>query len=1329
MDPVSVLVPVAESIVAFVGEELAAPAVRGVRTRIFGDPEQKALARALARAFATVENDHGRLLAGADVNAGFWVHEGAEELAKVLIPGAVPSGAGLARRAVDSLGPSVSEDDRLDRIVVLRPVFKTLLDELAVEVRSEPDLQAVLGRADAAHVAQAAVRLAEHAGASAAGEDDQVAYLHWLADQHRYLRTAGVVRKTTVQLPLAEVFVGLHARQEKHPGDRARVWFEQERAKLTALVESGRLDQTEFEAALDRLYLQCGRRFDSEDGVDRAQVTPVLDAVRNTAHLLVLGDPGTGKTTLLKYLAFTHALALTAGRLVQGQPARFPIYLRVGDYARQGYPNRGIGEFLPAYLGRLECRTPGLADLLRRELDAGRCLVLLDGLDEIASAELRRGVVAAVTRFVTAHTRQGNRFVVTSRIAGYQAAPLPEPFVAVRLQDMNQDTIDRFLDVYCQQVERAETPDKSEPAILQAGQREAAAIRQALAANAGVRRLAANPLLLTALVLVHRASGRLPHRRVEAYVEVCNALGRTWRSAQGVAEADLPDERILTRWLTELGSWMHQHRAEGAASRLELLRVLGPLWAAHHGTEWDPTVLNAADPLRTDAGLGVAEFVDKADTHTGLLVERAPGRYGFAHLTFEEYYTGRALAFRGTTEQRITAIRSRLHDPRYDEPILLALGLIGTDYTEQVETVVAEAIWPATAAPSPYEDLLGRDFLFMLRVLADDTPLQTATIDTVLHQAITELLTPRTSRCRYRSYRHALSRGLTALIGTKAGERFRTTLDQQATALADTNPAEFIELATIATKLGPPTPHIHTALTTLATTDHAAPSSRARAMEALAQGGALTAPMITALVEIATGDADLSVRMVAVGALAQGGALTAPVITALVEIATGVADQGVRARAVGALARGGPLTAPVITAAVEIATGDADLRVRMEAVGALAQGRAPTAPVITALVEIVKGGADLGVRALAMGMLVGEAPTAPAITALVEIATGHADLSVRMVAMGALAQGGAVTAPMITALVEIATGHADLTVRALAMGALAQGGALTAPVITAAVEIATGDADLSVRALAMGALAQGGALTAPVITALVEIATGDADLSVRARAVGALAQGGALTAPVITAAVEIATGDADLRVRARAVGALAQGGALTAPVITALVEIATGDADLRVRMEAVEALAQGGALTAPVITALVEIATGDADLSVRARAVGALAQGGALTAPVITAAVEIATGDAKPGVRTQAVNVLKQAPPTNKIIEALVSLFADQDQGLRRHAGRTLVELSRQYATHADRIRSALASACTPFLDDDHTTNEQSGMDDAYDALRRQIGDPAPAYP
>ncbi|MEV6706815.1 HEAT repeat domain-containing protein [Micromonospora wenchangensis] len=1255
MDPVALATALAKPILAQVG----AAAAKGVKARVWGDPEHKALERALRRALTELNRSYGDRLAEFDVNDGFWVHEGAPELAKVLVPGVPTSPVRLAERAVDSLGRATSDDERYDRIGLLRPAFKALLDGLDAEVRREAALQGMLGRSDAASTAQATSRIAEHLGAVDATDDDRVAYLRWLIDQHRYLRTVGVVRNTTVQLPLGEVFVGLQAQRDRNPGDRARAWFERERERLAALLAEGTLDHTGFEAALDRLQTEYGHRFAAETEQPARQ--PVLDAARDAAQLLVLGDPGTGKTTLLRYLALTHARGLIGGEPVQGRGALFPIYLRIGEYARHGFSKMGIGEFLPDQLRRAECTLPGLADLLRRQLDAGRCLVLLDGLDEIASAELRRDVVTAVANFVTAHARQGNRFVVTSRIAGYQAAPLPEPFRAVRLQDMDDPTISRFLDVYCREVERAETPGRSAEATRLAGAREATAIEQALTTNAGVRRLAANPLLLTALVLVHRASGRLPHRRVEAYVEVCNALGRTWRSAQGVAEADLPDERILTRWLTELGWWMHEHRPEGAATRLELLDVLGPLWATHQGTEWDRRMLEAADPLHTDAGLGVLDFVDKADTHTGLLVERAPGRYGFAHLTFEEYYAGRALAFRGSATDRISEIRRRLHDPRYEEPILLALGLIGTDYVEQIDDVVAKAIYPAESSPSPYEELLGRDFLFMLRVLADDTPLKTATIDAVITQAVDEWFDQEHSRCRFSAYRDALSERFAALGGTKAADRFHAALETRATTLTGKALLRWCQLSSIAARIGPLFPSAIATLTNLATTYT---DSRVciLAASALITGGALTEPVITALTTLAMTDTNPYIRIEAVSTLTTGGALTEPVITALTTLATTHTDPYIRIEALSALATGGALSESAITALTTLASP----HLRSEAVSALTTGGALTDPVITALTTL---------------------------------ATTDPDLNVRIEAVSALTTGGALTEPVITALTTLATTHTDPYIRIKAVSALATSGALTEPVITALTTLATTHTDLNVRIEAVSALTVGGALTDPVITALTTLATTYTNPRVRIRAASALTAGGALTDPVITALTTLATTHTNPRVRIEAASALATGGALTEPVITALTALATTYTNLNVGIEAASALTRGGALTEPVINALTARAITHADPHIRIEAASAL--------------TTLATAEESQETRSEAGRAPHQMASTRKIPNIVLPLLTDNDYLLRQEAKSVLIKFSRRYPALAPNILPELAKACS-----DSTSGKVPWWDEAYETLR-----------
>jgi hypothetical protein len=567
-----VLAAVVNAIASHVSGQLTGAMVKGLRSRILGNPEQKALGRALERAYIRVADEHRETLAGYDVNPSFLRLEGAGELAKALIPGTQASASKLADLCVDSLTPQLDDDTRWNRVVELRPVFKMLIDTLREEIGRERFLDHLATRVEESRAAASAERLVQHFGATPATEVDRTHYLHWLIERHRYIRTSGMVRNTTVQIPLRDVFVDLVAQADPLPGERAHMWLAREQKKLQSLLESGELDQVAYKAEIERVTLQFGdevRRRGHKRGRNLDdEPTTIMDAAKNSPHLLILGDPGAGKTTSLRYLALSHAEALASGSpRYRGElgEVRFPIYVRIGDFARSHQRALGLGSFLAAYLKSQECRAPGLADLLERRLGGGECLVLLDGLDEVASTDDRRSVIEAVTNFATAVSGQGNRFVVTSRIAGYLAAPLSPTFRVIRMKDMDGPTIKRFLNGYCPAIERAEAPEKSDEAVDLDAQASAAALIEALARSPGIRRLAASPLLLTALLLVHRAQGRLPHRRVDAYVEVAEALGRNWRSVQDVPEADLPDYQLLTSWLTRLGAWLHERRPEGVA--------------------------------------------------------------------------------------------------------------------------------------------------------------------------------------------------------------------------------------------------------------------------------------------------------------------------------------------------------------------------------------------------------------------------------------------------------------------------------------------------------------------------------------------------------------------------------------------------------------------------------------------------------------------------------------------------------------------------------------------------------------------------------------------
>jgi len=153
--------------------------------------------------------------------------------------------------------------------------------------------------------------------------------------------------------------------------------------------------------------------------------------------------------------------------------------------------------------------------------------------------------------------------------------------------------------------------------------------------------------------------------------------------------------------------------------------------------------------------------------HTGLLVERVPRRYGFMHLTFEEYFTARYLI--SHSKKRAQRIRLHLHQAHWHEPILLALGFVGLDYPDEASellemSILVEGIEAQDFgfAPSAYERLLGRDFLFSLRCLGDNILMRSQLLKRLCEQLADELLYDK-GPARFERYRQALNEILPSL--------------------------------------------------------------------------------------------------------------------------------------------------------------------------------------------------------------------------------------------------------------------------------------------------------------------------------------------------------------------------------------------------------------------------------------------------------------------------------------------------------------------------------------------------------------------------------------
>jgi tetratricopeptide (TPR) repeat protein len=422
---------------------------------------------------------------------------------------------------------------------------------------------------------------------------------------------------------------------------------------------------------------------------------------------------------------------------------RLPVLFRIADFAERlaQEPDLSLVEYLKQFYRQWEFdrdRTNGdaVADLLLNKMAAGDCLVLMDGLDEVFDRANRVQVVQQIDRLVKEYGE--NKFVITSRIAGYQEASLGSRFRELTITPMANAQIKQFLERWCLAIEEAQRPDADISSRQRDAEREAGGILQAIETKPGVSRFATNPLLLTILALIHRNGTQMPQRRVELYQLATKTLIEDWQLGRNIAygvkhkQLSLVEEEV-TALLAPLAFQMHEEKPSGLVTQGEVEAWLTPRMAELQGVE-EPEAVEL-----------VRQFLRKVRETTGLFVERAPAVYGFMHLTFEEYYAARYIADNEIPDI-LKIINTYRYQARWNEPLLLALGYLSADrqrvdrllkqlfgnladYQPDIagkEMRLKEAganrvlVWyPAAEAASQESDLLWQDLLFVGQVLAE----------------------------------------------------------------------------------------------------------------------------------------------------------------------------------------------------------------------------------------------------------------------------------------------------------------------------------------------------------------------------------------------------------------------------------------------------------------------------------------------------------------------------------------------------------------------------------------------------------------------------------
>lgn len=414
-------------------------------------------------------------------------------------------------------------------------------------------------------------------------------------------------------------------------------------------------------------------RQNSEEG--KTCPLSVLEATIKNRHLVVMGDPGSGKSTFFNFLALCLAAhqiephAQWFSRLANWPQQEFqlvPVMVVLRDFARW-LPSAAIKaepRLLWDFIGeRLAAQNLSFArEALQHKLEQGQALVLLDGLDEIPSEVQRTLMREAITSFAQRYDRA--RILVTCRTLSYQKPAWQMPnWLAFELAPLDEEKVAAFIKAWYLELHRVGSVKAQEAEALT--QRLQEALRRP-----ELQRLAPNPLLLTVMALVHTHRGRLPDARVLLYEETVDMLLWHWEQIKSEGESAKTGLRQLLheagrsdvdlkRALWRLAFDAH---GEGGANKGEALADIGELslqktLAALHSQ-------NSLDWAR--------QMVEALKLRAGLLREREREVYTFPHRTFQEYLAGAHLS----TQEKFAQHAAKLIDekPYWREAILLAVG-------------------------------------------------------------------------------------------------------------------------------------------------------------------------------------------------------------------------------------------------------------------------------------------------------------------------------------------------------------------------------------------------------------------------------------------------------------------------------------------------------------------------------------------------------------------------------------------------------------------------------------------------------------------------------
>lgn len=348
-------------------------------------------------------------------------------------------------------------------------------------------------------------------------------------------------------------------------------------------------------------------------------------------RIVILGGPGTGKSTLLKYLVGDRAQ-----KALNDSQVPLPVFIALPEFGRTGKTFKGY------LLDTLQDMLidDAFVEVLWRKIQQGQALICLDSLDEVATDATE--IVHKINALITSVDQQ-TTCVVSSRLTDYKKGQfLPSQTMEWELLPLDHSLRQKLAERLMPELQQR---------IPQAGASDPKAFLKTLEMHPRIATWGKNPLLFSLAAILYVRRGRLPESRKELYLQVIDAIIELREPA--------PEWRVTIREIFAALAYKllteHKGRTFSIADLIVLLRHI----RQEQGENWH--VEDIARRLR----------------NAGLLEAIGRGTFSFLHQTFQEYLAGYHVAFLSSprAEQEVDRLVERIYDPFYRQ-ILIELAHI-----------------------------------------------------------------------------------------------------------------------------------------------------------------------------------------------------------------------------------------------------------------------------------------------------------------------------------------------------------------------------------------------------------------------------------------------------------------------------------------------------------------------------------------------------------------------------------------------------------------------------------------------------------------------------